>query len=224
MKARRAGGKREGRRGKRKWDGEDVWRPGQIYSASEFRFLGRLTTRFHLTLNSPSQAFVLSALMTRNSSRKRSADDAEGSTVTAKKSKAASGKPHKRVAPPAPTNGGSASGSAHDSESAQPVPEASGSTGGAVSTEGDASGAVTQSGKKKGKQRASGEEESPNDSPAVTYRKLKPPRPFPTVPTSVSATGPRSAHLNGKNYICITRKTPLGMYLRRCKDVVLKDG
>ncbi|THH31885.1 hypothetical protein EUX98_g2322 [Antrodiella citrinella] len=55
-------------------------------------------------------------------------------------------------------------------------------------------------------------------------RKLAPPRPYPTVPTSVSATGPRSAHTEGKNYICITRKTPLGAYLRRCKDVMMKDG
>lgn len=60
--------------------------------------------------------------------------------------------------------------------------------------------------------------------PKHTIRKLVPPRPFPTVPASVSATGPRSAHTEGKNYICITRKTPLGAYLRRCKDVVLKDG
>ena len=58
----------------------------------------------------------------------------------------------------------------------------------------------------------------------VRIRKLAPQRPYPTVPTSVSATGPRSAHVEGKNYICITRKTPLGAYLRRCKDVVLKDG
>ncbi|KLO18532.1 hypothetical protein SCHPADRAFT_803851, partial [Schizopora paradoxa] len=55
-------------------------------------------------------------------------------------------------------------------------------------------------------------------------RKLEPRRPFPTVPTSVSATGPRSAHVEGKNYICITRRTQLGAYLRRCKDLVLKDG
>ncbi|KAG6918014.1 hypothetical protein DXG01_016866 [Tephrocybe rancida] len=54
--------------------------------------------------------------------------------------------------------------------------------------------------------------------------KLVPPRPFPTVPTSVSATGPRSAHKEGKNFICITRKTALGAYMRRCKDIVLKDG
>jgi len=54
--------------------------------------------------------------------------------------------------------------------------------------------------------------------------KLVPPRPFPTVPTSVSATGPRSAHTEGKNYVCLTRKTSLGAYMRRCKDVVLKDG
>ncbi|KAI0668447.1 hypothetical protein C8Q78DRAFT_979647 [Trametes maxima] len=55
-------------------------------------------------------------------------------------------------------------------------------------------------------------------------RKLVPPRPFPTVPTSVSATGPRSAHTEGKNYICVTRRTELGAYLRRCKEVFLRDG
>ena len=60
--------------------------------------------------------------------------------------------------------------------------------------------------------------------PKHTIRKLAPPRPFPTVPASVSATGPRSAHTEGKNYICVTRKTQLGAYLRRCKDVVLNDG
>lgn len=55
-------------------------------------------------------------------------------------------------------------------------------------------------------------------------KKLTPPRPFPAVPTSASATGPRSAHSEGKNYICITRKTSLAAYLRRCKDVILEDG
>lgn len=54
--------------------------------------------------------------------------------------------------------------------------------------------------------------------------KLVPPRPFPTVPASVSATGPRSSHKEGKNLICITRKTSLGRYLRRCKDVIIEDG
>jgi len=66
------------------------------------------------------------------------------------------------------------------------------------------------------------------DSDAVKSKrrvnKLVPPRPFPTVPTAVSATGPRSAHKEGKNFICITRKTPLGSYMRRCKDIMLKDG
>jgi hypothetical protein len=57
-----------------------------------------------------------------------------------------------------------------------------------------------------------------------TRNKLKPPRPFPTVPTSVSATGPRSAHHEGKNYICVTRRTSLGAYMRRCKDLIIKDG
>ncbi|TFK72149.1 hypothetical protein BDN72DRAFT_744189, partial [Pluteus cervinus] len=60
--------------------------------------------------------------------------------------------------------------------------------------------------------------------PKSRRRKLVPPRPFPIVPPSVSATGPRSAHTEGKNIICITRKTKLGAYMRRCKDVVLKDG
>ncbi|KAF8919151.1 hypothetical protein CPB85DRAFT_1158508, partial [Mucidula mucida] len=54
--------------------------------------------------------------------------------------------------------------------------------------------------------------------------KLAPPRPFPTVPRSVSATGPRSAHKEGKNLICISRKTTLAAYMRRCKDLIMKDG
>ena len=62
----------------------------------------------------------------------------------------------------------------------------------------------------------------PKERPKMN--KLVPPRPWPTMPTSVSATGPRSAHKEGKNYICMTRKSPLGAYLRRCKDVILKDG
>jgi hypothetical protein len=76
------------------------------------------------------------------------------------------------------------------------------------------------------------EQEVPNHNPPPTkpatkrrkIKKLSPPRPFPTVPTSVSATGPRSAHSEGKNYVCITRKTPLAAYLRRCKDVIMVDG
>lgn len=58
----------------------------------------------------------------------------------------------------------------------------------------------------------------------LRIKKLVPPRPFPTVPTSVSATGPRSGHKEGKNLICVTRKTPLARYLTRCKDVIIKDG
>ncbi|KAF9009483.1 hypothetical protein BDQ17DRAFT_1235373 [Cyathus striatus] len=54
--------------------------------------------------------------------------------------------------------------------------------------------------------------------------KLTPSRPWPTVPTSVNATGPRSSHKEGKNFICITRKTKLAAYMRRCKDIILKDG
>ncbi|KAH9857578.1 hypothetical protein C2E23DRAFT_719573 [Lenzites betulinus] len=73
-------------------------------------------------------------------------------------------------------------------------------------------------------QNKDGEKAKDVSRPAHKVRKLDPPRPFPTVPTSVSATGPRSAHTEGKNYICITRRTELGAYLRRCKDVFLKDG
>ena len=61
-------------------------------------------------------------------------------------------------------------------------------------------------------------------TPNHRINKLVPPRPLPTVPASVSATGPRSAHHEGKNYITVTRKTKLGSYLRRCKDVFLKNG
>lgn len=78
--------------------------------------------------------------------------------------------------------------------------------------------------KKRRKRKATGSPPEETKTASAKYRKLAPPRPFPTVPTSVSATGPRSAHVEGKNYICITRKTPLGAYLRRCKDVVLKAG
>jgi ribonuclease P/MRP protein subunit RPP20 len=84
---------------------------------------------------------------------------------------------------------------------------------------------------KKGKGKASNAKatesttnETPPTNPKHKIKKLVPPRPFPTVPASVSATGPRSAHKEGKNYICLTRKTPLGAYLRRCKEVIMKDG
>lgn len=95
-----------------------------------------------------------------------------------------------------------------------------------VEGEGKEDGTPVGSKEKKGKRRAveADLDQEVDAQPKVKYRKLAPPRPFPTVPTSVSATGPRSAHVEGKNYICITRKTPLAMYLRRCKDVVLKDG
>ena len=61
-------------------------------------------------------------------------------------------------------------------------------------------------------------------TPRHKVNKLAPPRPLPTVPAGVSSTGPRSAHHEGKNYITVTRKTKLGSYLRRCKDVILKNG
>ncbi|KAH7890031.1 hypothetical protein F5I97DRAFT_1827653 [Phlebopus sp. FC_14] len=55
-------------------------------------------------------------------------------------------------------------------------------------------------------------------------RKLAPPRPYPTVHPASSATGPRSSHTEGKNAFCITRRTPLAAYLRRCKVLLLEDG
>lgn len=55
-------------------------------------------------------------------------------------------------------------------------------------------------------------------------RKLAPPRPFPTVHSSVSASGPKSAHKEGKNLICITRHTPLAAYLSRCKKLLVDEG
>ena len=74
------------------------------------------------------------------------------------------------------------------------------------------------------RQELSGAHEGDRKTSTHSVRKLVPPRPFPTVPVSVSATGPRSAHNEGKNYICITRRTDLAAYMRRCKDVLLKDG
>ncbi|KAI8999076.1 hypothetical protein BD414DRAFT_533870 [Trametes punicea] len=87
-----------------------------------------------------------------------------------------------------------------------------------------ASQGVAQPEKKKGAREDRGEEGKNTIRRERKVRKLVPPRPFPTVAPSVSTTGPRSAHGEGKNYICVTRRTELGAYLRRCKDVLLKDG
>jgi len=78
-------------------------------------------------------------------------------------------------------------------------------------------------GKGKNQKRPETSQMRPN-SPHGRVNKLKPPRPFPTVPASVSATGPRSAHREGKNLICITRHTSLGVYMRRCKKLIIEDG
>lgn len=97
-----------------------------------------------------------------------------------------------------------------------------------VPIDSNSNGMDVDSEKREGHQASEGVISTPADPPATKathkIRKLVPPRPFPTVPTSVSATGPRSAHTEGKNFICITRKTQLGAYLRRCKDIFLKDG
>jgi hypothetical protein len=63
---------------------------------------------------------------------------------------------------------------------------------------------------------------APNNRPRI--RKLAPPRPFPTVAPSAPATAPRSLHTEGKNNICVTRRTKLATYLRRCKALILEDG
>ncbi|KAG2047525.1 hypothetical protein BDR06DRAFT_963796 [Suillus hirtellus] len=63
---------------------------------------------------------------------------------------------------------------------------------------------------------------APKNRPRI--RKLAPPRPFPTVAPSAPATAPRSLHTEGKNNICITRRTKLAAYLRRCKALIIEDG
>ncbi|KIJ22739.1 hypothetical protein M422DRAFT_786357 [Sphaerobolus stellatus SS14] len=55
----------------------------------------------------------------------------------------------------------------------------------------------------------------------VKVRRLVPPRPFPIVPTSESASGPASSHKEGQNYICVSRKTTLATYLSRCKKLLI---
>ncbi|KAI0093797.1 hypothetical protein BDY19DRAFT_275486 [Irpex rosettiformis] len=144
--------------------------------------------------------------MTPTLSGKDSADDGDEPLMTTKKLTVVSEQPVRQST--APTK--SATEPAHDSQPAQPVSGAAESASKDTNTGEGKPGSAHESEKKKGKRRAS----SPSGDKG----------PFPTVPTSVSATGPRSAHVEGKNFICITRKTPLGMYLRRCKDVVLKDG
>lgn len=69
---------------------------------------------------------------------------------------------------------------------------------------------------------AASQQTAPNNRPRI--RKLAPPRPFPTVAPSAPATAPRSLHTEGKNNICVTRRTKLAVYLRRCKALILEDG
>ncbi|KAL0070492.1 hypothetical protein AAF712_002324 [Marasmius tenuissimus] len=66
--------------------------------------------------------------------------------------------------------------------------------------------------------------EAASEKSGKKRRKLVAPRPFPTVAKGASATGPKSAHHEGANFICLTRKTSLGAYMRRCKDIILKKG
>jgi len=94
----------------------------------------------------------------------------------------------------------------------------------AVDSPQDDSGGVQKTQKDKGKGKNKEESQSTRQNSHRRINKLKPARPFPTVPASVSETGPRSAHREGKNMICITRKTSLGAYMRRCKSVIIVDG
>ncbi|KAG8816036.1 hypothetical protein FRC18_001202 [Serendipita sp. 400] len=55
-------------------------------------------------------------------------------------------------------------------------------------------------------------------------KKLAPQRPYPTVPTSSNATGPKSKRKEGNNKICITRRMELGAYLSQCRDLFVKQG
>lgn len=77
--------------------------------------------------------------------------------------------------------------------------------------------------KRKGESEGGGEDQS-NSTRRPRIRRLAPPRPFPTVASASSATGPRAAHHEGKNNICVTRKTKLAAYLRRCKALLVDDG
>ncbi|KAI0692207.1 hypothetical protein BC835DRAFT_80240 [Cytidiella melzeri] len=159
--------------------------------------------------------------MTQPVTRKRRADDGEELDTATKRLKAASSLPVTQVqstAPRVPPATDPAQGLSGEAQ-----PDVDGVKGDRSEGMERAPENEVASEKRKGKRRASGSGPA-RVKPAVQYRKLDPPRPYPTVPTSVSATGPRSAHIEGKNHICVTRKTPLAMYLRRCKDVILNDG
>ncbi|KAI5987533.1 hypothetical protein EDD15DRAFT_2580796 [Pisolithus albus] len=62
----------------------------------------------------------------------------------------------------------------------------------------------------------------------LRIRKLAPPRPYPTVPLGRSATGPRSTSARPSPdepmCLCVTRKTALPVYIRRCTSAFLQDG
>lgn len=166
----------------------------------------------------PTRLFFPKPAMTNNASKKRKADGDERETVKRNKLSSDASRDISRKelegSKSANTDPSSSTNSSHRPPLAQPQ----------TSPRQSASSIV----KGKGKQKVTAMQTSADKaSPAKSkhrIKKLAPPRPFPTVPTSVSATGPRSAHKEGKNYICITRKTPLGAYLRRSKELILKDG
>ncbi|KAI6097918.1 hypothetical protein EDD16DRAFT_591705 [Pisolithus croceorrhizus] len=62
----------------------------------------------------------------------------------------------------------------------------------------------------------------------LRIQKLAPPHPYPTVPLARSATGPRSTSTRPSPdeplCLCVTRKTSLPVYIRRCTSAFLRDG
>ncbi|KAI6036997.1 hypothetical protein BKA83DRAFT_4170575, partial [Pisolithus microcarpus] len=63
----------------------------------------------------------------------------------------------------------------------------------------------------------------------LRIRKLAPPRPYPTVPLGRSATGSALDSLQRPSpdepmCLCVTRKTALPVYIRRCTSAFLQDG
>ena len=179
-----------------------------------FFFYSRFTT--FLWLSSALNSIVSSRqrTMAATSFRKRKLDDTQD-PLTMKKVKSADGSAVPVI-----------------SESAtNPAPQSEGAASASIPVEVPQNTTVAEiniikpeKGKKRATPSADDEKSTNGTDSRKRIRKLAPPRPFPTVPTSMNATGPRSTHVEGKNYICITRKTPLGAYLRRCKDLILKDG
>lgn len=63
-----------------------------------------------------------------------------------------------------------------------------------------------------------------SSKPVRKRHRLGTSRPWPSVPGSSNATGPRSARADGNNKFLISRKVELAVYLRKLKECVLKEG